>query len=162
PSLGLFVSGSFGSYTPGFYLASALLLAAAWLALLVFRDGDHRGRVADHRTRGARAGGFVQAVRAPVFRAMLLVAFVQMMGVWLLPLAGRGNLLVLGVAALLLGGSYAVSSPAWLALMSETAPRGSTGMAMGASETAQGAGLIIGPLLGGFLYDHVGPQAPFV
>ena len=226
PSLGLFVSGSFGSYTPGFYLASALLLGAAGLALLVFRDGDHPARLADHRTRGAQAGGFVQAVRAPVFRAMLLVAFVQMIGVgllapilviyahdivrlsdrwigslflvmvlavalasipggrladragrsravvwgmalasagmWLLPLAGRGNLLVLGVAALLLGGSYAVSSPAWLALMSETAPRGSTGMAMGASETAQGAGLIIGPLLGGFLYDHVGPQAPFV
>jgi MFS family permease len=83
-------------------------------------------------------------------------------GMWLLPLAQRGNLLVLGVAALLLGGSYAISSPAWLALMSEAAPRGSTGMVMGASETAQGAGLIIGPLLGGALYDTLGPQAPFV
>lgn len=83
-------------------------------------------------------------------------------GMWLLPVAGRGNLAVLGVAALLLGGSYAVSSPAWLALMSEAAPRGSTGMVMGASETAQGAGLIIGPLLGGVLYDSLGPQIPFV
>jgi MFS family permease len=83
-------------------------------------------------------------------------------GMWLLPFAGRGNLPVLGVAALLLGGSYAISSPAWLALMSEAAPRGSTGMVMGASETAQGAGLVIGPLLGGTLYDGFGPQAPFV
>ena len=83
-------------------------------------------------------------------------------GMWLLPLAGRGNLAILSVAALLLGGSYAVSSPAWLALMSEAAPRGSTGMVMGASETAQGAGLVIGPLLGGMLYDTVGPQIPFV
>ncbi|HKV44632.1 MAG TPA: MFS transporter [bacterium] len=83
-------------------------------------------------------------------------------GMWLLPFAGRGNLPLLAVAALLLGGSYAISSPAWLALMSETAPPGSTGMVMGASETAQGAGLVIGPLLGGILYDALGPQAPFV
>jgi len=60
---------------------------------------------------------------------------------WLLPFAGRGNLPVLGAAALLLRASYTISSPAWLALMSEAAPRGSTGMVMGASETAQGAGL---------------------
>jgi len=83
-------------------------------------------------------------------------------GMWLLPLAGKGNLLILGAAAILLGGSYAVSSPAWLALMSEAAPPGSTGLVMGASETAQGAGLVIGPVLGGLLYDLLGPQAPFV
>src|SRR5437879_4160695 len=102
------------------------------------------------------------ADRAGRSRAVVWGMALASVGMWLLPLAGRGNFLVLGVAAMLLGGSYAVSSPAWLALMSETAPRGSTGMAMGASETAQGAGLIIGPLLGGFLYDRVGPQAPFV
>ena len=83
-------------------------------------------------------------------------------GMWLLPAAGRGNVIVLGVAAVLLGGSYAVSSPAWLALMSDAAPAGRTGLVMGASETAQGAGLIIGPVLGGLLYDHLGPGAPFV
>ena len=33
---------------------------------------------------------------------------------------------------------------------------------MGASETAQGAGLISGPVLGGFFYDHLGPGAPFL
>jgi len=83
-------------------------------------------------------------------------------GMWLLPAAGRGNLAVLGVAAVLLGASYAVSSPAWLALMSEAAPPGRTGMVMGASETAQGAGLIVGPAFGGALYDRLGPQAPFI
>ena len=65
-------------------------------------------------------------------------------------------------AVLLLGGSYAVSSPAWLALMSETAPPGRTGLIMGASETAQGAGLVIGPVLGGSFYDRLGPAMPFV
>jgi MFS family permease len=95
-------------------------------------------------------------------RAVMWGMAMASVGMWLLPLAGRGNLAILGVAALLLGGSYAVSSPAWLALMSEAAPRGSTGMVMGASETAQGAGLVIGPLLGGVLYDSLGPQIPFV
>jgi MFS family permease len=83
-------------------------------------------------------------------------------GMWLLPAAGRGHVIVLGVAAVLLGGSYALSSPAWLALMSEAAPEGRTGLVMGASETAQGAGLIVGPVLGGLLYDQLGPGTPFL
>ena len=228
PSLGLFVSGTFGSYHAGFYLASALLLAASGIAALVFRD-DHPRTAATgpHRRPGEAVGGILQSVRAaPLLLAMLAVAFIQMFGVgllapilviyahevvqlsdqligivflvmvlavavasvpggrfadrfgrartvawgmvlasagmWLLPLAGKGSLPVLAAAAVLLGASYAISSPAWLALMSEMAPPGKTGMVMGASETAQGAGLIIGPVLGGILYDNVGPQAPFV
>jgi MFS family permease len=227
PSLGLFVSGFLGGYKWGFYLASLLLLGAAGLAALSFRDGEPHRHALRHETSGVWASGFIRGVRqSPLLLSMLLVAFVQMVGVgllvpilviyahevvqlsdqligtlflvmvlavavasvpggrmadrigrprtvlwgmamasagmWLLPFAGRGNLPVLGVAALLLGGSYAISSPAWLALMSEAAPRGSTGMVMGASETAQGAGLVIGPLLGGILYDGFGPQTPFV
>jgi len=231
PSLGLVVSGAFGDYRAGFYLASALLLAAAGLATLVLHDDPprpDRGAPGATRPRPARGlGGLVRAVRASRrLRAMLVVAFIQMFGVgllapilviyahevvrlsdqaigavflvlvlavaaasvpggrfadrvgrartvawgmvaasagmWLLPAAGRGNLVVLAVAAVLLGASYALSSPAWLALMSEAAPPGGTGMVMGASETAQGAGLIIGPVMGGWLYDALGPQAPFV
>lgn len=226
PSLGLIVSGFTGTYAAGFYLASGLLLSAAGLALVVFRDVGQPAPGGPRRASGARAGGVGSLRRSPRLLAMLLVAFIQMLGVgllvpilviyahevvklsdqligiiflvmvlavaaasvpggrvadrigrsrtvawgmalatlgmWLLPLAGRGNLPLLGVAAMLLGGSYAVSSPAWLALMSESAPPGNTGLVMGASETAQGAGLIIGPVLGGFLYDTVGPQAPFI
>jgi MFS family permease len=227
PAVGLYVSGFLGGYNFGFYLASALLLTSAVLAMFVFPGG--RGAV--HSKHAGYSGGplsnFLHTVRtSPRLLSMLLIAFVQMIGVgllapilaiyaheviqlsdqmigtlflvmvlavalasvpggrladrigrprtviwgmmlasagmWLLPLAGRDRLPILGVAALLLGGSYAVSSPAWLALMSEAAPRGGTGMVMGASETAQGAGLIIGPLLGGILYDALGPRAPFL
>jgi MFS transporter, DHA1 family, multidrug resistance protein len=228
PSLGLFVSGSLGDYRPGFYLASALLLVAAGVAAVVFRD-DHR-HSSHPQSQGTPLGtiaGIVFVIRtSPLLLTMLAVAFIQMFGVgllapilviyahevvqlsdqaigfvflalvlavaiasvpggrladrigrartvawgmvlgsagmWLLPLAGKGNLLLLGAAAILLGGSYAISSPAWLALMAETAPAGRTGMVMGASETAQGAGLIIGPILGGVMYDRLGPQAPFL
>lgn len=235
PTLGLVVSGVAHRYQVGFYLASALLLTAAGVAAVVFRDGHLYHAAADaprvHALLGRSlrdaAVAIVGAVgRSPALGAMLIVGFVQMFsvgllapiiviyahdivhlsdqwiglfflvmvlavaaasvpgghladsvgrartvlwgmalasaGMWLLPVAGRGNFAVLGIAAVLLGGSYAISSPAWLALMSETAPSGSTGVVMGASETAQGAGFVVGPVLGGLLYDHLGPQAPFV
>lgn len=233
PSLGLFVAAAVGNYRAGFFLAAALLLAAAGMASAVFASGERRSVVAGGSgVRGAPAAvlsppAMIAAVRSsPVLPAMLAVAFAQMFGVgllapilviyahevvglsdrslgivflvlvlavaaasvpggrladragrpravawgmvmasagmWLVPAAGRGNVIVLGAAAVLLGGSYAVSSPAWLALMSEAAPAGRTGLVMGASETAQGAGLIVGPVLGGFFYDRLGPGAPFV
>jgi MFS family permease len=227
PSLGLFVSGVFGSYHAGFYLASGLLLSAAAVASFTLRDGSTSAHAAPSPRAGEEAGWiFPRLRRSPRLAAMLAVGFVQMfgagllapilviyaheimrlsdqaigalflvvvlavagasvpggrladrigrprtvtagmsmasIGMWILPLAGTGSLPILVIAGSLLGGSYALSSPAWLALMAEAAPAGGTGMAMGASETAQGAGLILGPLLGGFLYDQIGPQAPFL
>ena len=81
-------------------------------------------------------------------------------GMWIMPL-GTG-LAELIPAAVLLGSSYALSAPAWLALISELAPAGRLGLAVGASETVQGLGLVLGPLLGGLLWDGFGPKAPFV
>ena len=82
------------------------------------------------------------------------------LGMWLLPLSPRVG--VLAAAAILIGVSYALSSPAWHALVSELAPPGRIGLAMGASQTAEGLGLVLGPLLGGLLWDEVGHRAPFV
>lgn len=81
-------------------------------------------------------------------------------GMWVLQMAP--SLQVLGVAVVMLGASYALSSPAWHALVSELAPPGRIGLAMGASQTAEGMGLVVGPLLGGVLWDTLGHRAPFV
>lgn len=81
-------------------------------------------------------------------------------GMWILPLSPRVTVLATG--AVLLGISYALSTPAWHALVSELAPPGRTGLAMGASQTAQGLGLVLGPLLGGVLWDEFGHRAPFL
>lgn len=81
-------------------------------------------------------------------------------GMWVLQMAP--TLAVLGLAAVMLGASYALASPAWHALVSELAPRGRIGLAMGASQTAEGMGLVLGPLLGGVLWDTLGHRAPFV
>ncbi|MBM3470247.1 MAG: MFS transporter [Armatimonadetes bacterium] len=82
------------------------------------------------------------------------------LGMWLMSFSGR--LAEMVAAGILLGSSYALSAPAWLALVSEMAPPGRLGLAVGVSETAQGLGLVLGPLLGGILWDAVGPRAPFV
>ncbi|HLQ63345.1 MAG TPA: MFS transporter [bacterium] len=81
-------------------------------------------------------------------------------GMWMLPISPRLD--VLAVGAVLLGIGYALSSPAWHALVSELAPPGRIGFAMGAAQTAEGLGLVLGPLLGGVLWDASGHVAPFV
>lgn len=82
------------------------------------------------------------------------------LGMWLIPFSR--HLAWLLVAGVMLGGSYALSAPAWLALVTERAPQGRLGLAVGASETVQGLGLVLGPLLGGLLWDALGPKAPFI
>jgi MFS family permease len=81
-------------------------------------------------------------------------------GMWLIPFSRQLEWLI--VAGVLLGGSYAVMIPSWLALVTELAPEGRLGLAVGASETVQGLGLVFGPLLGGLLWDALGPRAPFI
>ncbi|MGQ0550997.1 MAG: MFS transporter [Armatimonadota bacterium] len=230
PVLGLLVAGFAGDFRAGFYLASALLAAAAVLAVFMFPLGRRRvhpdAQVGYHTTlhpAGLRA--VVAVLRlSPLLASLYLVAFVQMFGVgllvpiaaiyakrvaglseqaisvvlfavvmavalasvpagrladrvgkmrlivaglvpgtlgmWLIPFSERLWLLI--VAGALLGVSYALWAPAWMALISELAPAGNLGLAMGASETVQGLGLVLGPLLGGLLWDALGPRAPFI
>jgi MFS family permease len=226
PSLGLLVVGFTGSYHIGFYVASAILAAAAVLAAFLLRgiDDVRRPHADDAGVSPHLSDVVVGARMSPTLFAMLIVAFVQMFGVgvlapilviyakrvlgfpeqligtlflaavltvaaasipagrvadrwgkvpaviwgmvvatvgmWLLPLTARLELL--GVAAVLVGAGYTLSSPAWHALVSELAPPGRIGLAMGAAQTAEGIGLVLGPLLGGVLWDTVGERAPFV
>jgi MFS family permease len=82
------------------------------------------------------------------------------LGMWLISFSRSIEELLVG--GVLLGSGYALSAPAWLALITELAPPGRLGLAVGASETVQGLGLVIGPLLGGLFWDTIGPRAPFV
>ena len=93
-------------------------------------------------------------------RSVSLGMVLGSLGLWLLPLSPRLSLLA--VSAVLLGVSYALSTPAWHALISELAPPGRIGLALGASQTAQGLGLVLGPLLGGLMWDTLGHQSPFL
>jgi MFS family permease len=64
--------------------------------------------------------------------------------------ASLPGLLVGGVFVAL---GFMLGLPAWLALISELAPRGRAGRVMGLMATVQGAGAFLGPLAGGYLWD---------
>ncbi len=59
------------------------------------------------------------------------------------------------------GLAYVTGAPAWTALASIAAPRGRGGGTLAAVSTMHSLGFILGPGVGGLLYDHVSPSAPF-
>jgi MFS transporter, DHA1 family, multidrug resistance protein len=65
-------------------------------------------------------------------------------------------------AIALLGCCYAAAGPAWLALTGDMAPTALRGTVIGAMNTAQGVGFVLGPILGTILYEHTSVRAPFV
>jgi len=80
-----------------------------------------------------------------------------------LPLLGytRDLLLVLPIVALV-GLSYACIIPAWNALIAEAIPKEERGAVWGFFLTIEGAGMVIGSILSGKMFDSLGPHSPFL
>jgi DHA1 family multidrug resistance protein-like MFS transporter len=72
------------------------------------------------------------------------------------------NLLVVTAGATVAGLGYALAVPAWNALAMDKIPQQSRGLLLGALATVQGAGLAIGPVMGGYLWEHIHHYAPFL
>lgn len=72
------------------------------------------------------------------------------------------NLLVVTVGATLAGLGYALAVPAWNALAMDRIAERSRGLLLGAVAAVQGAGLAIGPVVGGYLWQHIHHYAPFL
>ncbi len=68
----------------------------------------------------------------------------------------------LEAVATALGLAFAFAEPAWMALVSSLAPPGRQGAALGGMSAAQGVGFMFGPIVGGHLYEGIGPAAPFL
>ena len=71
------------------------------------------------------------------------------------------SLLVVAAGATCAGLGYALAVPAWNALAMDRIPPGGRGLLLGAVATVQGAGLAVGPVVGGYLWEHIRPYAPF-
>ncbi|WP_246070542.1 MFS transporter [Paenibacillus kobensis] len=80
-----------------------------------------------------------------------------------LPLLGytRDLLLVLPVVALV-GLSYACIIPAWNALIAQAIPKEERGAVWGFFLTIEGAGMVLGSILSGKMWDSFGPHSPFL
>ena len=72
------------------------------------------------------------------------------------------NLLVVTAGATVAGLGYALAVPAWNALAMDKVPQQGRGLLLGALATVQGAGLAIGPVMGGYLWEHIHHYAPFL
>ncbi len=59
------------------------------------------------------------------------------------------------------GVGFAMILPAWNTLLAQLVPEKERGAIWGVFLTLQGAGTVLGPLAGGWTWDHIGPQAPF-
>lgn len=80
-------------------------------------------------------------------------------GMW--ALAFTTNLFVLGLVGCIVGLGFLIAIPAWLAVVSDV-DESRRGTFLGVIQTAQGVGAMIGTPVGGFLYQKVAHNAPFV
>jgi MFS transporter, DHA1 family, multidrug resistance protein len=94
--------------------------------------------------------GKVKSVKLGLVTAMLAM--------FLIPQAHTLTMLSLIVLPFIIG--MLMGSPALLALITEMAPPGRSGLVVGSVATAQGAGAMIAPLIGGMTYD-IRPTLPF-
>lgn len=85
------------------------------------------------------------------------------LGLWGLPLLEvlHGGAAGFMVCASLLGIGFVLAFPAWLAMLTDLGGEKQRGTVFGAVSTAQGAGALLGVLIGTTLYGHVGHLAPF-
>jgi DHA1 family multidrug resistance protein-like MFS transporter len=65
-------------------------------------------------------------------------------------------------SAAVMGIGFVVAFPAWNALLTSLADASHRGTVFGAVSTCQGIGVLVGILVGGFLYKHAGHIAPFI
>lgn len=72
------------------------------------------------------------------------------------------GLSLLFVLVALIGVGYALIIPAWNALMASAIPDKERGAVWGFFLTIEGAGMIVGPIVSGKMWDTLGPQSPFI
>jgi MFS family permease len=79
---------------------------------------------------------------------------------WLTPISTFPPLVSMGAT---IGGlGYALAIPAWNALTMDRIPQDARGTLLGVVAALQGVGLVMGPYLGGALWEQVSPFAPFL
>lgn len=86
------------------------------------------------------------------------------LGIWGIPVLHHFGAGIAGfmVASGVLGAGFVLAFPAWLALLTELGGERQRGTVFAAVSTAQGAGLLLGGLIGTQIYGRVGHIAPFV
>jgi MFS family permease len=89
--------------------------------------------------------------RLPKRRVRQISLAVTAAGMWVVPFGRSAAVLTIAGLVVVLG--FLFGLPAWLALISDLAPKGQAGRMMGILATAEGVGSSFGPLAGGYLWE---------
>ena len=72
------------------------------------------------------------------------------------------SLVLIALSYILFAAGWAMASPAVDALVADLAPESARGRIIGFQEAAAGVGAAFGPLVGGFMYEHISPESAFL
>jgi DHA1 family multidrug resistance protein-like MFS transporter len=95
-------------------------------------------------------------------KSVRLGFFVGALSMWAMILLFRNphvREMALVISGFLLGIGFVIAFPAWLAFLTTLSNEAHRGTIIGAASTAQGLGVLLGTLLGGWLYKHASPYA---
>ena len=154
-----------------FMIVFCLTLGVALLIpILTFYGRDVLGLRPDQFALTLALPGIVTAIALVPFgrwvdrhgRKRPLIAGMALFGLclWLSPLSTAP--LVVALGATIGGLGYALAVPAWNALTMDRIPRESRGTMLGVVAALQGVGLVVGPYIGGALWEQVSHFAPFL
>ncbi|WP_336772782.1 MFS transporter [Paenibacillus sp. MMO-58] len=91
-----------------------------------------------------------------------LISGFGLFAISLFALTGVDSFYMSLVVVIVMGASYAMLLPAWNALMSRHVPMDASGTGWGLLSTIEGFGVVVGPLIGSFLYVYGSIETPFI
>jgi len=94
-------------------------------------------------------------------RARVIALGVTLAGMVSIALPLWPSILLVAASYLFFSAGWAMAQPAEDALVADLAPAAVRGRVIGAKEAAAGVGAALGPLLGGYIYDHYAAEAAF-
>ncbi|MGO4110273.1 MFS transporter [Paenibacillus sp. YAF4_2] len=90
-----------------------------------------------------------------------LIGGFGLFAITLVALTGADSLSLTVILVAVMGLSYAMLLPAWNALMSRHVPDDASGTGWGVLSTIEGLGVVVGPLIGSFVYANGNLASPF-
>lgn len=94
--------------------------------------------------------------------AFLISVGTALVGVGLLLTPATHNVAILCTALAIMATGSGINNPANNSLLSKLAPKDQTGGVMGVGQSISTLGRILGPVVGGALFDRMGPASPYV
>ncbi len=107
--------------------------------------------------------GFLVRKLLPLFgEKVLLVTGISLMSVGFLLIALAPNIATMAIAMTLLSLGNGLSNPSIMGSISLLVPENEQGLALGTTQSLSALGRVIGPALGGFLFNQLAKNLPFL